>query len=114
MAALAQPEIRVRIDSEELAQAKRVARSIGLPLNDAVKGFVRKFIEAGGMPFEMRQPANDNRKLIGERLMPILGFSHQALGAIASAAARKADLAHTRAGRSPTLAMVRKAGTRAR
>ena len=44
MAALAQPEIRVRIDGDELAQAKRVAQTIGLPLNDAVKVFVRKFI----------------------------------------------------------------------
>ena len=68
MSALPQPEIRVRIDGDELAQAKRVAQAIGLPLNDAVKVFVRKFIEAGGMPFDMRQPANDSQKTTGERL----------------------------------------------
>ncbi len=114
MAALAQPEIRVRIDGEELAQAKHIAQTIGLPLNDAVKVFVRKFIEAKGMPFDMRQPANDSHKPMGERLMPILGLSHQELGTIATAAARKADLAHARAKRLPGLVAGRGGGKRIR
>ena len=97
-------EIRVRLDKDELVQAKQVGKRIGLPLNDAVKVFVRKFIEVGGLRFDMRQrAASDNERPVGERLMPIVGLSHPALAEIARTAAVKADVAHLKAGRLPPL-----------
>lgn len=95
MAAAAQPEIRLRLDREERAQFEQVGARIGMSANDMVKVFIRRTIAEGGLPFEMRAIANDNRG--GERFLPIFGQSHTLLAEVAAQAALDANLSHTRA-----------------
>ncbi len=103
MGAAAQPEIRLRLDGEEREQFERVGERIGMSVNDMVRVFVRRTIAAGGMPFEMKAPTNDNARA-GERALSIFGQSHAVLAEVASQAAREAAEGHVRAGRlAPSL-----------
>ncbi len=99
MVAAAQPEIRFRLDRQERDQFEQVATRIGMSPNEMVKVFVKRAIAEGGLPFDMRTVANDNR--YGERFMSIFGQSPALLAEVASNAAREAALAHIRAGRLP-------------
>ncbi len=67
--------------------------------NDMVKVFVKRTIAAGGLPFDMKSPANDNRS--GERFMPLFGQPPALLADVAATAARAAALGHIQAGRLP-------------
>lgn len=97
MAAAAQSEIRLRLDREERDQFERVGARIGMSANDMVKVFVRRTIAEGGLPFDMRAVAHDNRG--GERSLSILGQSHALLAEVASKAAQDAAEGHILAGR---------------
>jgi antitoxin component of RelBE/YafQ-DinJ toxin-antitoxin module len=99
MAAAIQPEIRFRLDPQERDQLEQIGARIGMSPNEMVKVFVKRAIVEGGLPFEMRAVAHDNRS--GERFMPIFGQSPALLAEVASNAARDAALRHIRAGRLP-------------
>ena len=99
MATAVQPEIRFRLDRQERDQLEQIGTRIGMSPNEMVKVFVKRAIAEGGLPFDMRTVANDNR--FGERFMPIFGQSPALLAEVASAAARAAALGHIRAGRLP-------------
>lgn len=61
-----------------------------------VKVFIRRTIAEGGLPFDMKAHANDNRS--GERFLPVFGQPHTLLAEVASQAARDAAISHIRAG----------------
>ena len=97
----AQPEVRFRVDPAKRERAEQIAETLGMNLNDAMKVMLNKFIAVGGLPFEMRQSANDTLAVSGERSMPVFGVSPMLLADVAADAARKAALSHVRAGRLP-------------
>ncbi len=93
-------EIRLRIDRETYQSFSRIANSIGLDPNEMVRVFVRRTIAEKGLPFEMREAANEDRQPETERTMSIHGVSVERLAAIATGAARVAHEDHIEAGRS--------------
>jgi antitoxin component of RelBE/YafQ-DinJ toxin-antitoxin module len=99
MVAALQPEIRLRLDRQEAEKFEQVGTAIGLSTNDMVKVFIRRTIAAGGLPFDMKVPANDSRS--DERFMPVFGQSPALLAEVAANAAREAALDHIEAGRLP-------------
>ena len=102
MVAAAQPEIRLRLDREERALFEHVGTRIGMSANDMVKVFIKRTIAVGGLPFDMKPHANDNRS--GERFLPVFGQPHTLLADVASQAARDAAASHIRTGRlAPSL-----------
>jgi addiction module RelB/DinJ family antitoxin len=99
----ASPEIRFRIDRAEREQFEKVARRVGMDANDMMKVFIRRSIAAGGFPFDMRAPANEERP-VAERFMPVHGVSVAHLSDVASRAAKAAHADHVKAGRLPATA----------
>jgi addiction module RelB/DinJ family antitoxin len=111
------PEIRFRIDRDERTQFEQVAQRLGMDANDMVKVFIRRSIAAGGFPFEMRAPANDEQVAV-ERFLPVHGVSLGQLAGIGARAAALAHAGHVQAGRlapsAPAAEAPRRAATPAR
>lgn len=101
-------EIKFRVDPADKAEADRIAESVGMDTNAAMKVMFKRFLAARGFPFEM--------KAAGEAPDSAAPFD-VSLSRLAQAAATgfaSAARAHERAGRRPppALAARRRAGRR--
>ncbi len=90
-------EIKFRVDPAEKAQADRIAASVGMDTNTAMKVMFTRFLAERGFPFDMKAPAQDYGAP-GESATP-LGVSVTRLAQISGAGFADAARAHEGAGR---------------
>ncbi|HEY8554816.1 MAG TPA: hypothetical protein VIL43_09790 [Burkholderiales bacterium] len=98
-------EIKFRVDPAEKAQADRIAASVGMDTNTAMKVMFRRFVAERGFPFAMKAPAEP------AEATPF-GVSLAALAQVSASGFAAAARAHEDAGRRPLRAgpAVRRAG----
>lgn len=92
-------EIKFRVDRAEKAQADRIAASVGMDTNAAMKVMFRRFIAERGFPFDMKAPAHVQGPLGGSGT--VFGVSVDRLAQISTAGFAGAAEAHEKAGRRP-------------
>jgi hypothetical protein len=91
-------EIKFRVDPAEKAEADRIAASVGMDTNAAMKVMFRRFVAARGFPFEMTAVA-------APAAPTPFGVSLGRLAQVSSAGFAAAAQAHERAGRRPAPAI---------
>lgn len=87
-------EIKFRVDPAEKAQADRIAASVGMDTNAAMKVMFKRFLAERGFPFDMKAQAPD----LG-RDPATLGVSVSRLAQISAAGFAEAARAHEKTGR---------------
>lgn len=103
MVAQAQPKdvkITFAVGAQERDAASAVASKLGMNVEDAMKIMLRRFVAEKGLPFPMREPANDRGAQV---TVPAHGISLGRLTAIAASAGKDAAREHAAAGRRDTL-----------
>ena len=61
---MAAANFTVRIDSEVKSQSEAIFNDLGLNLTTAINVFLRKAIQAGGFPFDVRLDATSKESLL--------------------------------------------------
>ena len=99
-------EIKFRVDQAEKAQADRIAASVGMDTNTAMKVMFRRFVAERGFPFAMKAPAAEPAEATP------FGVSLATLAQVSAGGFAAAAQAHEDAGRRPVRAApaVRRAG----
>ena len=59
-------QISLRIDSDKLAEAKEILKSLGLNFTDAVNIFTKMVAVNKGLPFDMKLPTKEFKTSIEE------------------------------------------------
>ena len=102
-------EIKFRVDPAEKAQADRIAASVGMDTNAAMKVMFKRFLAARGFPFEMAAAGN------AQGAETPFGVSLARLAQVSAAGFEAAAHGHERAGRRPAPAVAaRRRATRRR
>ncbi|HEX9813220.1 MAG TPA: hypothetical protein VGA88_14190 [Burkholderiales bacterium] len=92
-------EVKFRVDPAEKAQADRIAASVGMDTNTAMKVMFRRFLAERGFPFDMKAPAHAPGPL--DATGTAFGVSIGRLAQISTAGFAGAAQAHEKAGRRP-------------
>ena len=90
-------EVKFRVDPEEKAQADRIAASVGMDTNAAMKVMFKRFVAERGFPFTMKAPSAAPGTL-DEAPTPF-GVSVGRLARIAAGGFAEAAGGHEKAGR---------------
>jgi addiction module RelB/DinJ family antitoxin len=95
-------EIKFRVDPADKAQADRIAASVGMDTNAAMKVMFKRFFAERGFPFDMKAPA-EGRGAADEADTPF-GVSVRRLAQISGAGFAAAARTHEKTGRGPSQA----------
>lgn len=88
-------EIKFRVDPADKAQADRIAASVGMDTNAAMKVMFKRFLAERGFPFDMKAPVADQER----DAVTSLGVSIGRLAQISAGGFAQAARTHEKTGR---------------
>ena len=92
--------IEFQVEQSEHEAARAIADKLGMKVEDAMTIMLRRFVAEKGLPFPMREPAND----VEPAKAPAHGVSLARLSAVAAESGKAAVARHANAGRVSAIA----------